>query len=529
MRSASTNMRRPAAFDAWVAGVEGGLWRGIAGWWRRCGTLFLFLLGVSVASFGIDLFNLAISIDEEFATLNSGRLPHWIQQDRWGMYLIYGWLLPSPAVPFVSLLIGLVANALAGVVAVALWGGLGTARGFVAGAFIVSTPVLGFLMHFNTSQYGFYIGLLASVTAVTLFVHGGYARAITGALLMVFAVSVYQAVALGGLVVYLVWVLSRISQGHPEWMRPGRAMRSAALFAAWFAAALIGHKLSSVAARAWFAPDGGYALVDGVYSGAMFERYRWGAVLEQVRGLLLGRAWYMGRRAGVVAAVSALVVLGMIGRHQRSWGVRGVGVLVLAAACAAPFLLVIATGRVWPTRTMLGLPLLLGGLVFCAMGARVATIRAVVTVLALVCLAHFVIANNRLMYADQLSWARDRDLALKIQDRLAMAGMTEKRTTRLAVLGMPTPRFAPTMIREETIGGSIFAWGDGNPHRIAMLMQTLGSERLVGTRDRDDYRRALHLGESMPDWPSPGSVVLEGDLAVVRFGPATRIQSAYSQ
>lgn len=520
---------RAASFDTWVSGLEGAVRAGVVGWWRRSGTLFLFLLGVSVACFGIDLFNLSISIDEEIAIFTSKPAMHWIEQDRWGMYLIHVLLLPSPGLPFISLLIGLMANALVGAVLVSLWGGLGSARGYVAGAFIVGTPALGFVMHFNNSQYGFFIGLLAAALAVVCYARGGIVRVVIGWMLLVFAISVYQAIALAALVAYLIWVLSRLSLGSPEWSRPVRAARSLALFGAWFTGGLAGHKLSNSVVRAMSASDGGYAMVDGVYSGNFLQTYQKSQVFGQIRNMLLGDAWYMGWQTGAVVIGSVLVIAGMVCRHRRSWGGRLLGMAVLAAVCVAPFLLVIVTGRQWPTRTMLGLPVLLGGLAFCALGARIATVRVVVFILCLLCLIHFIVANNRLMHADHLGWWRDRDLAMRIQERLAVARGENTRPVRIALLGVPASNPTASVFREDTIGASIFAWDGGNPYRVAMLLRTLGGAGISGTTSQQDYRRAMELGQTMTAWPAPGSVVVEGDLAVIRFGAPTPVQIRRAQ
>lgn len=519
---------RAASLDAWVASLEGAARTGVAGWWRRSGTLFIFLLSVSVVCFGIDLFNLSISVDEEIAVLARRPVTEWIHQDRWGMYLIHAWLLPSPGLPFISLLIGLIANALVGVLLVSLWGGLGSTRGFVAGAFIVSTPVLGFVMHFNTSQYGFFIGLLAASLAVACYARGGAIRVVIGWVLLVFAVSVYQAVAFAALTAYLTWILSHLSQGSPAWSRPVIAVRSLGLFVVWFVGGLVGHKLSTSVIRAMSVSDGGYALVDGVYSGDLLKVYQRSEVISQIRNLL-GDAWYMGWETKTVVLGSVLVIVGMICRHQRSWGGRLLGIAVLATVCVTPFLLIIVTGRQWPARTMLALPVLLGGMTFCALGARIAIVRIAMSILCLLCLIHFIVANNRLMHADHLSWWRDRDLAVRIQERLAMARGDRAGPTRITLLGVPAPNQTVSVFREETIGGSIFAWDGGNPYRVAMLLRTLGGGNISGTTSQEDYRRAMELRRTMPVWPAPGSVVVEGDLAVIHFGPPTPAQLRRAQ
>lgn len=485
------------------------------------GTLFLIALLAGVLSYGIDLFNLSVSLDEEAQSTVRGGVIQWVHQDRWAMYLINAFVLPTPMVPFISVLMGIVGLALSAVLAIELWGGGRDARSYAAAAVIVATPVLVFLMHFNTTQYGAFIGMAAGLAGVRLFVAGGWRSILVGWVLVVFALSVYQSIGMAVLCAYLFHALNtQIRHPSREGSLRGLIVRPLG-FAVWLAAGAVGHKLSSMLARRLAADDGAYPLVDQAYAGLYWQWYRIERVIEYINFYLLGEKWYLGwPTAAIVYGGVFLIVTRLVYRERASLGLV-VGLLTLALAVVTPFLLVIATGvTFWPTRTLLGFPVLLGGLVFTALGTRSKMARIPFWGITAVCLVGFIISNNRLLYADQQQWVLDRQLIFEIQQRLEVAGMPRDRVTMLAIVG--TRRFDPSPGRfeEETIAMSFFS-----PRmpvrqsnlRIARIMQVFGSSNIYGITTPDLYRRAMDASRSMGVWPADGSIAFVDNIAVVKL------------
>ena len=60
------------------------------------------LLLIIIAAYGFELFNFNLTIDEEVHVF-SPQADRWIEQGRWGMYLLNRFLLPQPVIPFVPL------------------------------------------------------------------------------------------------------------------------------------------------------------------------------------------------------------------------------------------------------------------------------------------------------------------------------------------------------------------------------------------------------------------------------------------
>lgn len=499
------------------ADVRFGAW--IRSWWARFGGLFAVTFLFSLLCFGMEVVGTGLSIDEALHTVRTGAHEAWLWQDRWGMFLLNRYLIPAPTLPYVSTLIGLLSVSASAVLLVCLWGGEQAARrGWLPAMCVVGSPVLAFVVHFSTSVYGFFLGLLIGVGGLCLFVRGGWWRVVLGLVLLTFAVSVYQAIGFALLCAYLMYLLNRVLLNEDQTTTVSRLVRMCVAYGLWFGSGLALHKLSAALVRRAYASEGSYVLVDGVYSRDLLNLHGIEVFKEQFRELVIGDSWYIGHASGVLAAICVWVILSRLVTSRRGilWG--GIGLGVLAVSFASPFVLVLITAKPWPVRTYLALPVLFGGLVYAGLNARLGIMRLAVFLVTVVTLWGWMLSNNRLMYADQVRWRLDSALAVRLQDRLALAGYRDGVPTRLVVVGAPDLGRNGVRIKEETIGGSIFEWDQGNSWRVAALLQTLGSRSLQATGTREDSRTALDLAEAMPAWPAEGSVVIRDGLAVVKFG-----------
>lgn len=516
----------------------------------RFGPLFVFALIAALVSYGIDLFNCSLSLDEELQSVASGAEQVWIHQDRWGMYLLNAIVLPMPSLPFLSGLIGIGALAAAAVLVVDLWAGGGPlvsdreagphaadgtadARSCLAAGLLVSTPVHSFLVHFNTTQYGVFLGLLVGVVSVRMFVRGGVGRRIVGWLLLVFAFSVYQSIGLAVMVIYLFSAINGLLRLRFEPAAAHTLGVRAAWFGCWWVAAAAAHKLTAVITRGLTPEHEGYAIIDLAYSGGLWKRYRVDAVAEYLLAYLGGGKWYLGMLSVVVLWAGVVLVLVRFANGRRPGGVV-VGAALLVAAMLTPFLIVIGTGvGWWPTRTLLGVPVLLAGVAFTAGGAGFAPARLAYVGATALCLWHFAVSNNRLMYADQQQWVLDRQRMMEIARRVELAAGPEAGRTQLAVLGVPRSDPSPGRFQEETIGMSYFSpeltmmESGSTSIRVGIALGVLGRE-FVGISTPAEYRAAIAIASEMPHWPIEGSVVVRDGLAVVKLGPPTEAQTRYA-
>lgn len=520
-----------ARFTAWLGG---GL-RGVA---RAEGALFAFALGVAVACYGIRLFNMALTLDEELQSVSTGADLTWIQQDRWGMYLLNAVVLRMPVVPHISTLLGLAALALATTIAIRLWEGGGrgqtAARGFpafAAAGVLVSTPTLVFLVHFNTVQYGVFLAMAAAFIGVGLFLSGRWRLRLAGLALLIPAISVYQSVALAALCMYLFAAINRQLREPFRESRGRRVWSEPLFFAAWLGVACIGHKATAVLARSMIPPHEGYNIVDIPYQGLPWRIYPFETVVGYMSDYLGGGRWFLGWPAAAIVIGGVLLVLTrLVYRERASLGLP-VGIALLAATAISPFLIVIVTGwGWWPTRTLLAFPVLLAGLVYTGIGTRSALARAVFGAVVLIALWHFAVANNRLLSADHQQWEVDREMIHEIRLRLQQAGMSNQTDLKLAIIGGASLTPSAGRFTEETIGLSFFSADLTDMRRgsasvrVARVMKIFGVGGVEGISTPAEMRAAVAVGEAMPPWPAEGSVAVRDGLGVVKLGPPSDAQ-----
>lgn len=516
----------PAACDraSRTLGFDSGFGTGgqLARFWRAWGGVFMFALALSVIAYGLALSSAIISIDEEIHLGLKGATLAWVAQDRWAMYLLNWLLLPNPVLPYLPLLVGLVANSAAATVLASLWcrGERAGYREYLASAFVVLTPVSLFVHQFDTSQYGFFIGVLISAVSVKLYVRGDKRSRFLGLLCLCFAISVYQAVALVALAAYLVWYLGNEIIGEGSKGRVIKLVIDGVLFGLWMLGAMLLHKGTALLARRLFTDGEGYSLVDGFYSGALPNHgSAWQTSMEK---FYLGDMWAMGWQTSALMAIALFASCSAIlasRRHKDSSAILGFATLI--AILVSPFMLIIVTGFVWPTRTMLGLPIAIAGVVWIGLASPLRVLRYAVVLAALVCSWHYVESVNRLIYADKLSWEHDRELAVELKNRINLARGSEDTHFRVMMVGLYTPPPIPAMLHVETIGASIFGWGQGGSGRLGHMLNIVGMTGVSATGLKDDFHQGIQMGESMPVWPAPGSVVIDDDLIVVKFSEPT--------
>jgi len=494
--------------------------------WRAWGGVFIFAMLISLVAYGIALTGAIISIDEEIHSGRTGATIQWIAQDRWGMYLLNWLLLPNPVLPFLPLVVGLFANATAATVAVSLWcTSKATPREYLAAAFIVITPVSAFVHQFDTSQYGFFIGVLASVLSVKLFVNATIRSRLLGLVLLVFAISVYQAVALVAVVSYLVWFLGKGILQEVHLNTPKRLIINGLLFGAWLITGAVLHKLSALLTRTLFTNGDGYSLVDGLYDGELPRKSN--AFFNTIKEYFWAGMWPMGWQTTVLVSIAALAtIVVIVSNHKRNNQFKLLGIAAMFGIFVSPFLLVILTSFPWPTRTMLGIPFAIAGLVWIGLACKALLLRWALVLASIVCSWHYVESINRLMYSDLLSWQHDHDVALQLQEHIITERGTDSGDFRIIVIGAYTPPATPAIRRIETIGASIFEWDRGNPYRVAAILKFLGSDEASGPSLPGDIETALGVFPSMPMWPIDGSVKSVGDVVIVKFGDPTHPQQA---
>ena len=154
---------------------------------------YLFLAAVVLLSYGYEVFNFNLTIDEETHAARAGRLHmDWISQGRWGMALLNYFVLPNPITPVVSVSLGLVGT-VAGLFACLKDTYPIDRQGLsVAAALAITVPTLAFTYTFSTLAYGVGFAFLAIAASTSLIRRQASWAFAVACLLGAFAISVYQ-------------------------------------------------------------------------------------------------------------------------------------------------------------------------------------------------------------------------------------------------------------------------------------------------------------------------------------------------
>ncbi len=469
--------------------------------------------------YGFEMFHFTLSIDEEVHTFLSDAWGSWIAQGRWGMALITAVLPRISALPFISTLLFCAGLAIAATLIAPLVTRDGPERAFFAALLVVS-PVWPHLVEFNSLSFGIGIGMVATALAVIALYRSGRRSLVVSALLLAFAIAVYQAFSLAFLVVAL---LSAASMPRTESEKtPSRTL--------WSRAARIGVVLAGGAAL--------YAIVNATAQRVVHaDRYidvfiNWRDFLVDFRsassrtlgviGRILGgtHRMYLGWGLGFqVLGVAGLVGLGIDvvrAREAQPAGRAATVAAFVAAALVAVVPQIVGAGYA-PLRTLIAVPLL-----FAAVATRSLRISWVRwpqwALLGFTAMAGAWISVS-LFYSDAIARKRDELTAALLAERIdQVARPPFAGRIPFVMVGYLAPPENPPVRRVEVFGTSFFEHDFGNPFRVAYYMRIVGFPYL-DPQPITAIIANVHEVEAMPSWPAPGSVAVVDGKLVAKFGP----------
>jgi len=226
----------------------------------------------------------------------------------------------------------------------------------------------------------------------------------------------------------------------------------------------------------------------------------------------------------VLLAAFAGLLMTTLRSSLRIW--HKVMVLVLSGTILiVPFAPGLVTGGYLPMRFLISLPILMIGWLSLGLWGSTRLLRLVLAVLGAACLFQFVVATNALFSGSHLALEADRVLAARliaaIDEAKTKAPTVEARY--LEVVGYPEVQGSPLIPKIETIGASFFEWDQGNIQRIVRFLRTLRYSELDAL-PVERRGSLIELVSRMPTWPEPGSVLVEGDTVLVKFGPYSPLQ-----
>ncbi len=484
------------------------------------------LLAVFTGIYLVELVSLPLSIDEEYAA-TGGTLGLWIPQGRWAMYLFERFVLPQPIIPFLTPAIFGIGCAVAYLLVL---DAIGLQRfgwqEIASFAIFCGYPTWFLIVEFysNIAATGVAFALaalavwIAARVADTDLEKGirriSIARLGLASMCGAIAIGVYQSFALSlATLCVSIWVLQRYLG------RGGNPLREAVTFA-----------IVVVGSTAL------YVLI--TFLTGLFEQRRSAHIsgffkpmellrdpLTVLNGMLKEFGGALGFEFGAFAlplwAIPIMLVLGLLAiggmaRSDKSWG--RITVLCAMVALVIPFALHLVTGGFVPKRALVALPVAVWLFAYAAISCEIAVIRRLSCVALGVAVFQIATIQNTSQAAHRFAQEYDRVLAGQIQERLAnLPGFEREKTYGLIVSGALEFNLLYRKMPQSTSGRSFFGWDQGRADRITRYMQIVGYDNLV-LADRLQARRVNDRVQKLPIWPMPGSLVIDGDVVLLRLG-----------
>ena len=328
--------------------------------------LLVFCLFIGVLTYGFNLFNLNLSIDNEFAGFVENGVSAWLVQGRWGTYLLNKYFLPYPIIPVVPMAITIAGLSASYVLSAITWRWPIDMAHYAAAPFAIAFPVLVYLSAFLNLSYAVAIGFFLPAFAVYLAATDRRSLDLLAILPLSAAIAMYQPVILFPLVSFLAFAAVRIPA-----VGIARTLRRLIVFVLMLAASFI---LYYAVWRLWLSLAG--------MTPNYVERFvQLSALVASPVPILVSSArftWlilsgsseiFLEKRHIFAATVllAAVVVLFESWLTRRNLGEFLLQIVLIAAALLLPLIVVAIDLGFLPYRNLLGAPLGFAVLLFMAM------------------------------------------------------------------------------------------------------------------------------------------------------------------
>jgi hypothetical protein len=511
--------------EKWISGLKGDHVKAFV---LQNRFLILFTFGITYLVYGFELFGFSLSIDEEVTSFGSAPdLDVYLRVGRWGIYLLNYIIYPHSILPYYPFLIAISAIALCSV----LFAGTrnsSTAAKLVFTIIFVTHPLNAYYLAFNTVNLYYGLGMALTVISFLLFEKALISKKkpfilylVFTALILAFAVSLYQAMIPFFLVFASFLLFRRILDGHdltlPEFMKSLGCVLMVVVLAIGI------YKGVDITVRHILlgkGPENQQEYLEnmvnwGVHPAGKVINDLFQSTGDYLRGTEASLDFTGWSSKVFLFVVAALVIVILAKRRPVFQKVLLIGVLFMLVL--SPFSLNIANGKSLPVRTLMAFPLMMA-LVWMLLAEQAPVIiKRVIVVLAFALLLNHFYWNTRLFYASYTSWQADKVMAARISERIMQLDISNKYAKpRVAFVGKFVRQRNTMFFRSEVLGASFFEWGKGNPFRIKALFRTIGIEEMDLVMPVELKPLQKQIAE-MPAWPRKGSVALFGDIVVVKL------------
>lgn len=486
--------------------------------------IILYSIIISIITYGYELFNFTLSIDEEVQSfLAASEQTGWIAQGRWVTYFINVFLTPHSLIPYFTTLIAVLCIAMSAVLLITYMGGNLISQ-LVFCTIFISIPSHAYYLAFNTFNASIGIG---TVMVILSFIF--YRKAVQhnslilfylllSSLILAIAIGVYQSTITIFIAAVLAFILNiLLNEREKNW-------KSILVIVGYTFVILL---LSSIIYKV---SDYFFKLIyvtqKDLHNSEFIDGYfGWNKnsitnvlsnIIKAITSYLNGNRFYGGYTMKSLFLVIPIIlyhILFRVGGFFR----KALSLIILFIFILSPFILMFVIGSSLDPRTVLALPLLLGSLWWFASQKSGKIIQRLLIIVAAFIFINNVYSTTRLFYSCHVAEQADRDMANRIAERICSLDINEKLTNiPVAFVGRYQHETNELFLNNDVFGASFFSWDNGNPHRMVLFMKTLGISNLV-VADKEQYDKAYNICNNMPKWPNKGSVILFDNFVIVKL------------
>jgi Glucosyl transferase GtrII len=488
--------------------------------YKRNKILILYSILISIITYGYELFNFTLSIDEEIQSFYaaSGNTI-WIEQGRWMTYFINLLVLPHSIIPYFTTLIAILCIAISAVLIINSFGGNLTSQ-LVFSTIFISIPSHTYYLAFNTFNASCGIGIVMVVLSYIYYKKAVQDSNINvyylliSSLLLALSIGVYQSLITIFISAVLAFILNLIIN---EKEKNGKIFLITVAYAILIL--LFGSLFYKIG-------DYFFKIIYSTHNSKYIGDY-WGwnknsitdildNIIKTISSFLNGSLFYSGYTMKSLYLVIPIILYHIFFRIDGL--LRKVfAVVILEIFILSPFILMFVIGSPLGTRTIVALPLLLGSLWWFAIQKSGEILKRILIIVTVFIFIINVYSTTRLFYSSYVAWQADRDIANRIAERICSLDIDEKLTKiPVAFIGRYQHETNELFLSDDVFGASFFHWDNGNPYRMVFFMRTLGISNIV-VADKEQNDKALKIYPNMPKWPKKGSVINFEDVVIVKL------------
>lgn len=486
--------------------------------------VFYFILAAVVfLSYGYEIFNFNLTIDEEIHSISSGKWNEWVAQGRWGMALLNYLLLPNPITPVVSMFLGVIGTVL-GIMLFINDSFKVNRQGLLSiTALAITTPTLAFTFTFSTLAYGVGCAFLAIAISNSLIYRQTWRGVLLACFLAAFAISIYQTFVF----VLVMFVLVRVWRVHAE--SNSKDITLYRHLAIYFFGSMLVYLLFNFIALKVASLDikyvGQFIDLEGFFQSPLQRTI---ASAERVVDILRLRPSFFGIHSvwlSIVLLVSIIFSFAYPLLNKLYDKILHGGAILITVLMVIVFADAISQGGA-PLRSVIYIPVAIAIIVAVAFTVIGVVGRRVLTTLCFLAVVGNSMVNNHLFASSTSAEFKDRMLAETIigEVRKLDPARTDYTVLKVEVIGNRVWPVTGIQSKTETFGASFFEWDGGNRHRIAAYLNLNGLAAISATEE--ERVRAYVKQKTMPAWPHAGWIALSGDVLILKFGDYSVPQKA---